>query len=77
MKRALDRDQAKEVMTLHDLAAYLDCHYTTVFRMVRQGALPGSFRLGAGRGSWRVLRSEITKWIAAQQAHASKPGKKA
>ncbi len=63
VKLAPESDQAKEVMTLRDVAAYLHIHYVTVYLMVKRGALPG-FRLG---GDWRVLRSEITKWIAAQE----------
>ncbi len=67
MKRAPDRDQSsKEVMTLRDVATYLHVHYFTVYRMVQEGTIR-SFRLGGPRGSWRVLRSEITKWIAAQE----------
>ncbi len=49
-----------EVMTLQEVADYLHCHYTTLFRLVRQGVIP-SFKLG---GNWRVLRSEIDQWIA-------------
>ncbi len=67
----LDRGQAKEVMTLRDVATYLHCGYQTVFRMVQQGTLPG-LRLGVSRGRWRVLRSEMTKWIAAQKEKAGR-----
>jgi len=50
-------------MTVHDVAEYLDCHYLTALKLVRQGEIPG-FRLGA-RGEWRALKSEIDQWIAA------------
>jgi excisionase family DNA binding protein len=48
------------VMTLRDVAYYLHCHYTTVYRLCRQREIPG-FRLG---GEWRFLKSEIDEWIA-------------
>jgi excisionase family DNA binding protein len=47
------------MMTLHEVAEYLNCHYGTIYRLVRAGDFL-AFRLG---GSWRVLRSEIEKWI--------------
>ena len=49
-----------EVMRLSEVATYLKCHPSTVNRLLKRGELPG-FRLG---GDWRVLRSELDKWIA-------------
>jgi excisionase family DNA binding protein len=54
-------DQAK-VMTIAEVADYLNCHYGTVYRLVRGGELP-AFRLG---GSWRFLRSDLEQWIASR-----------
>jgi excisionase family DNA binding protein len=51
-------------MTLQDVADYLNCHYGTVYRLIRSGDIP-AFRLG---GNWRFMRSEIEKWIADRQA---------
>ena len=50
------------VLTLHEVADYLHCHYSTVFRLVQQEKIPGR-RLGP-LGDWRFLKSEIDKWIA-------------
>jgi excisionase family DNA binding protein len=47
------------MMTLHEVAEYLNCHYGTIYRLVRAGDFL-AFRLG---GSWRARRSEIEKWI--------------
>jgi excisionase family DNA binding protein len=47
-------------MTVQDLAEYLHCHYSSVYRLTRQGIIP-SFKLGGG---WRFLKSEIDQWIA-------------
>src|SRR5260370_19704049 len=49
-----------QVMTLRDAADYLDCSYGTARRFAEQGVIP-SLKLG---GSWRLLKSEIDKWIA-------------
>ena len=55
-----DIDREREVMTLRDAAQYLNCHPTTLYRMVNHGNIPG-FRLGGG---WRFRRSDLDKWIA-------------
>jgi excisionase family DNA binding protein len=59
-------DQSK-VMTIAEVADYLNCHYGTVYRLVRGGELP-AFRLG---GSWRFLRSDLEQWIAGRTSGAS------
>jgi excisionase family DNA binding protein len=46
-------------MTIHDVADYLNCHPSTVYRLCQQRKFPG-FRLG---GDWRFLKSEIDEWI--------------
>jgi len=54
-------DPASEIaMTLQDVADYLNCHYSTVYRLAPKGKLPG-FRLG---GAWRCRRSELQAWMA-------------
>lgn len=41
------------VLTLRQIADYLDCHYTTVYGLARHGEIP-SFKLG---NEWRFLKS--------------------
>jgi len=60
MKRATTRPADGEMMTLHEVANYLNCHWFTVYRLVRRGALP-AFRLGS---NYRVRRTDLEKWIA-------------
>jgi excisionase family DNA binding protein len=50
------------VLTLRDLADYLNCHYGTAFKLARRGDIPG-FRFGVD-GGWRFLKSDVDKWIA-------------
>jgi excisionase family DNA binding protein len=59
-----DRKTAPEtdIMTVREVADYLDCHYMTIYRLVKTAGLP-AFRLG---GNWRFRRSEIETWIKEQ-----------
>lgn len=64
---ALNPDEQSKVMTLAEVADYLNCHYGTIYRLVRGGDLP-AFRLG---GSWRFMRSDLEQWIASRTSGAS------
>jgi excisionase family DNA binding protein len=55
-----------DVITLQEVADYLLCHYTTIYRIVWRGELP-AFRLGS---DFRFRRSDIDKWIAEQHGPA-------
>jgi excisionase family DNA binding protein len=57
----LDRQNAglETVMTLHEVAQFLRCHESTVYRLTKRGQIP-AFRLGS---EWRFLRSRIEQWI--------------
>ena len=51
------------MMTVSSVAAYLRCHSSTVYRLLKRGQLP-AFRFG---GDWRFLRSEVDKWVTERQ----------
>ena len=51
------------MMKLGEVAEYLNCHYSTVFRLVQRSDFP-AFRVG---GDWRVSRSEMDRCIVARQ----------
>jgi len=57
------------MMTVREVALYLKCHSSTIYRLIKAGDLP-RFRLG---GDWRFLRSEVDKWIAEMQARPYAP----
>jgi len=57
-----------EVMTLEEVAEYLDCSMRTIHRMLKAGELP-AFRLRSRR--WRIQRSDLNQWIRDRR---SKPG---
>ncbi len=52
----------EEVFTIKELSDYLRVHPTTIYRLLRQGRLPG-FRVGS---NWRFNRSAIEQWELAQ-----------
>lgn len=49
----------KEVMTIKDVAHFLDVHPMTVYKYVKGGKIP-AFKVGA---NWRIRRNSIRKWI--------------
>jgi len=49
-----------EVLTMKEVADYLRVNIATVYRLLKNGKLPGRFRIG---GSWRVDRAALLEWI--------------
>lgn len=47
------------LMTVKELAVYLNVHTSTIYRMLRQNALP-CFKIGS---DWRFHRMAIDEWI--------------
>ncbi len=72
-ERRIDLDQqnagSESVMTLRELAQFLRCHESTVYRLTKRGQIP-AFRLGS---EWRFLRSKIEQWIANRHEGALGP----
>ena len=54
-------------MTVRDVAAYLNVHEKTVYRLAQRGDLPG-FKVA---GAWRFRPEDLEKWVAAQMAAES------
>jgi len=52
-------ESGSEIMTIHGVAEYLNCHYGTIYRLLSKRAIP-AFRLGS---DWRFMRSDIDNWI--------------
>ena len=55
-----------DIITIRELAAYLKMAEKTLYRLVAEGSVPG-FKVG---GAWRFRKSEIDKWIKAQEKGA-------
>ncbi len=54
-----DAQPVKEIMTLADVAAYLRCHPSSIYRLLKRGEIP-AFRIGS---DWRFRRADIDRWI--------------
>ncbi len=53
-----NREKNREIVKVKDLAKYLHCHQTTIYRLAKRGDIP-AFRLGGG---WRFRIDEIDRW---------------
>jgi len=51
--------KSKQVMTIKDIADYMDMHPMTIYKYVKEGKIP-AFKIGS---SWRIRRDTIKKWI--------------
>ena len=51
-----------DIFTIKELADHLRVHPTTIYRLLRQGRLPG-FRVGS---NWRFNRTAIEQWERTQ-----------
>ena len=50
---------AATVMTVRELAAYLQVHQSTIYRLLKRLDLPG-FKIGS---DWRFLKSQVDEWM--------------
>lgn len=57
------RQLESDVMTIREVADYLKLAEKTAYRLAAEGKIPG-FKVGA---SWRFRKSEIDRWIIAQE----------
>ena len=56
------------ILTIAELSEYLQIHRTTIYRMLREGRLPG-FRIGS---DWRFSLEAIEQWLRDQSRPKSK-----
>ena len=57
------RQLESDVMTIREVADYLKLAEKTAYRLAADGKIPG-FKVGA---SWRFRKSQIDRWIVAQE----------
>lgn len=65
----------EEILTITELSAHLRVHPTTIYRLLREGRIPG-FRVGS---AWRFNRASIEKWehgVGGEIDGAAKPAPK-
>ena len=51
--------KSKQVMTVKDVADYLDVHPMTIYKYVKKGKIP-AFKIGA---NWRIRKDSIQRWM--------------
>lgn len=54
------QDKPDPIMTIDEVAEYLDLHPLTVRRLARDGEIP-AFKVGR---QWRVKRAILDRWLA-------------
>ena len=57
---------ADEVLTMKEICDLLQVNQSTVYKLVRQGSIPG-FRVGS---DWRFRRDLIERWMTEQSMGA-------
>jgi excisionase family DNA binding protein len=58
----------KEIMTPHEAAEYLNLHARTIYRLAKNGKLPGR---KVGR-SWRFSKDALDKWLSMRETQSFK-----
>jgi len=58
----------KEIMTPREAAEYLSVHVRTIYRLVKNGGIPGR-KLG---GSWRFKKETLDEWLSGKENPLSK-----
>ncbi len=58
--------QKKEILTPREAAEYLSIHVRTVYRLVKNGDIPGR-KIG---GSWRFKKEALDEWLSGKD-HSS------
>jgi excisionase family DNA binding protein len=54
-----EKRNEREILTLREASEFLNCHPSTIYRLVKSSQIP-AFRLG---GSWRFVKPELRRWI--------------
>ena len=58
----------KEILTPREAAEYLSVHVRTIYRLVKNGGIPGR-KLG---GSWRFKKEALDEWLSGKETPLSK-----
>ncbi len=64
----MEPPKMKEILTASQVADLLQVHLRTVYKLVREGAIPGR-KFG---GAWRFSKAEILKMVSGQATQGSK-----
>ena len=56
--------QVREIMTPREAAEYLSVHVRTIYRLAKNGDIPGR-KVG---GSWRFKKGALDEWLSWREA---------
>ena len=59
---------SKEIMTPREAADYLSVHVRTIYRLAKNGEIPGR-KVG---GSWRFKKGALDEWLSWKESPSSK-----
>ncbi len=57
----------REIMTPREAAEYLSIHVRTVYRLAKNGEIPGR-KIG---GSWRFKKEALDQWLSGKEGFSS------
>ena len=61
----MERQMTAKVLTVQELSEYLRVHRSTIYRLLKQGTMPGAFKIGS---DWRFNLEVIDRWRLDQTA---------
>ncbi len=59
----------KEIMTPREAAEYLSVHVRTIYRLAKNGDIPGR-KVG---GSWRFKKGALDEWLSGRESPSPNP----
>jgi excisionase family DNA binding protein len=57
-------DADRDILTVTELADYLRCNKSTIYKLVKTGELPG-FKIGS---DWRFRADQVEQWLRRSQS---------
>ena len=58
--------EMKEIMTPREAAEYLSVHVRTIYRLAKNGEIPGR-KIG---GSWRFKKNALDEWLSGKENYS-------
>jgi excisionase family DNA binding protein len=68
LRKKTGEHNMKEIMTPREAAEYLSVHVRTLYRLAKNGGIPGR-KVG---GSWRFKKDALDEWLLCGENHPSK-----
>jgi PTS system nitrogen regulatory IIA component len=66
----VDSDPDSPFLNMRELAAYLEVHRNTIYRLIQRGELPMR-KIG---GDWRMHKADLLRWLYEQHLKVIRSG---